>query len=322
MKVYAYFLLLATLVCGFSSCIFEDSGDCPADYTVTFRFQYLLHSEVDPDTGGYSDKFPEQVEYIHLFVYDTRTGEWAASVEKSAAAMAGYQQIELTLPYGSYTAVAWGNCQEEDYLIQGTENLSSLQVSLTLIDSQNRVTSQELAELFHSRQTFTLSQAAATVLMPLVKNTNRVNVVLRNLPSSWQSTDVLDMRVTARNSEYDEQNHFASENSVVHLPQYILQEGEVIGRFGLLRLIPEDDYIRLTIGITDDYRQEKLEWKFELPLIPLIINSMGSLSEQFDAAEYLERYDEFTIILVLDTDADNQLILEEWDYIGQPQELG
>lgn len=142
-------LLLCILLV--SGCIYEDVEHCEdfetCEVAFSFRYDYNMY---------YADRFAEEVDHISLFIYDAATQELKLRIDKFRTGMEPGQTITTELPAGEYIAVTWGNCdQQTDYFaITQPDRLSTLQMGLTCIGSDNEATVNRIGSVFHALYAF------------------------------------------------------------------------------------------------------------------------------------------------------------------------
>ncbi|MCC8134802.1 MAG: FimB/Mfa2 family fimbrial subunit [Tannerellaceae bacterium] len=320
-------IILLTIL--FTGCIRDGVRDCEEDTRIRFSFVY--------DYNAYeTDLFAEQVDHISLFIYHTETGKLEEYLEIYRTDMDENHSVSIELPEGRHTAVAWGNCHTEYYHISGHETTASMQLEMTCIENQV-MTRANPGSLFHSSNTFEVIRGNEyTVPMSLIKNSNRVKVLIKGLSEEDKQTaeSLLVFRMVSNNWRYNFDNSVSSEETIVYIPEYRIEENEeeeedISVTFYPLRLFTYDEETVLSLRYRNAITGR--ETVLERALIPYLLkeaatdgaDATGRVSATNDEDnEYLDRHDEYEIIFIIEIDAEGNITLDEWDRINQGEELG
>jgi len=320
-------IILLTLL--FTGCIRDGVRNCEEDTRIRFQFVYDYNADE-------RDKFAEQVDHISLFIYDTETGLLEDSFEFYREDMEENHTVSVMLPAGRHTAVAWGNCHTQHYRIHAPETTASMQLEMTCITGQV-MTQTNPGSLFHTSNTFEVIEGSEyTVPISLIKNSNRVKVIIKGLSEEDKKTaeSLLVFRMTSNNWKYNFDNSIRSEEAIVYIPEYHREENEgeeddISVTFYPLRLFSYDEETALSLR----YRNAMTgrETVLERALIPYLLKAVEEpvaasrnhvLTKNDDDNEYLDRHDDYEVTFIMEVDADGNITLDEWDRINQGEELG
>ncbi|MCD8260253.1 MAG: FimB/Mfa2 family fimbrial subunit [Bacteroides sp.] len=328
-----WLLLCILLVSGY---IYEEVEHCgdfeTCEVAFNFRYDYNMY---------YTDRFAEEVDHVSLFIYDAVTQELKLRIDKFRTGMEPEHTITTELPAGEYIAVAWGNCdqQTDHFAITQPGRLSTLQMGLTCIESDNEATVNRIGSVFHALYAFEATEEEpVTVPMSMTKNTNRVRVIIRGLDqmTKEEAEETMKIRVSSDNWLYTYDSRLSTTQMIHYRPEYSSAE-EIVADFYILRM--QADYEN-DIFINLQYRdialgREPVDILPNYPLIPLLIDlenppvplpAEDGLKSEDDpyawANELLDREDEYEIIFEVTIDADGNLYTEPWDGITRPGELG
>ena len=164
------------IAAAFTSCVYQEEVPCPCDV----RFVYDYNME-------FADAFPKQVDDVTLFVFDSE-GRFVSVHREQGDCLDADYRMPLDLPAGQYHLVAWaGTAADKDCyrlttsdLKPGTSTLHDLQLALNCTGTSH---SKRLADLWHGEvaEFNVCPYAPSTVTVPLVKNTNRLKVMLQTV---------------------------------------------------------------------------------------------------------------------------------------------
>jgi len=310
----------------FTGCIFDEVKDC--DDATCIRFNFVYDFNVDE-----TDLFAEQVDHITLLIYNAETQQLEETLEVYRKDMEANHTVSLMLPPGRHTAVAWANCHTEHYHIYNTETTTSLQMEMTCIDNHT-MTQPDPGSLFHASNTFEVIEGLEyTVPMSLIKNSNKVKVIIKGLTREDQemAESLFVFRLVSNNWKYNYDNSISSEHPLTYIPvynpEYEDEEGFAISAtFYPLRLFTYDQESVLTVR----YRNPATgrEAALEAVLIPYLLKQFeeeevtprAGLAAYADN-ELFDRHDTYQVIFLLKIDADGDIGFEEWNRINQGQEL-
>ncbi len=97
MNMFKKIIIFSLLSCLISSCIREDRSDCPEGFRLQFSYTHN-------NTG--EDRMAAEVGDLRFYVFDKATG-LLVDIIKVGAAQIAQGWIDVSLPNGNYTIVAW-----------------------------------------------------------------------------------------------------------------------------------------------------------------------------------------------------------------------
>ncbi|MBQ4126654.1 MAG: FimB/Mfa2 family fimbrial subunit [Alistipes sp.] len=218
--------LMATLFAGLvlTSCdsqIFDYEGDCSATHHLKFKYDMNMK---------FADAFYNEVTEVRLFVYDAATGKLLRTyTEKGEALRDPEFAIDLfALPAGTYEMVAWcgdGLANEKFELNHSADDSTPVEgLTCTMLrentDEHPACVVDDLNRLYHGRQTFTLTDepGSYTHVMPLVKNTNVVRIILQHLDAGDVDPSEFDITITDDNGKMAYDNSMLSDQMITYHP--------------------------------------------------------------------------------------------------------
>lgn len=212
----ARIVLGAVALLGVSACdnvIYDNEGDCSNHYLVHFKYDHNMK---------WADAFPNEVKSVRLYAFDKQgTLVWQKSESGAALAAAGYN-MEVEVPAGDYTLLAWcgadNGLDTEHFNIPdhkvGETQLEELTCRMTRSAVAGKAESKEsLLPLFHATKEVSWPEKDDYLVvrdtMSLIKDTNHIRIMLQHL--SDQDVDVNDFVFTI-----DEANgYMAHDNSLL-----------------------------------------------------------------------------------------------------------
>ena len=314
MKHLSILLSLAALL---SACdaIYDYEGDCDVHYRVRFSFEHNL---------SYADAFAHEVDDISLFVFDhegryvTRVDSRAVQLDDQTVALPALVLADLTCRIADRTR-----------------------------DDEGQAHVGEMDKLFHGIQAYDLDaeEGTHTLLMPLVKDTKHVRIVLQHLSGDEVDPDDFIFTLT------DDNGHLAHDNTP--LPDEVLaydawhvtqgtaslpdDEADAQGRattsisvavaeLTTSRLMAgqDDNPTTLTISRKEPDDDGTRHTVLSIPLADYALLVKGHYNRQLSDQEYLDRQDEYNLTFFLDEDnnwASSSIIINSWRVVLSDVEL-
>ncbi len=193
-----------------SSCMRDENAFC--DGSVFFSFEYTCNPK-------HTDYFTREVSSVSLYLFDE--GENFYQSLQLPVEEEGRHTWQLNLPAGDYQAVAWGNL--DDRLFSITSGTSLGEMRLQLKTSAAGEVQEGTAELFHGTTLVRVVPLQKnTSGVSLVKNTNRIQVLVEGLPGQTRAvpgTDY-DIRITGVNGTFNFENTPVPSDPVYYTPGY------------------------------------------------------------------------------------------------------
>lgn len=199
---------VAILLTGCSGFIYQDEGDCAPHYKVRFIYDWNM---------AFADAFPNQVTAVTLYLVDPESGKIVWQKHESGAALAqpGYM-MDVDVDPGRYSLVVWaGRGHRTHFSVTETDTHTDLHCRLTTKSHPDYGPSyhdDDLDALFHGKlmdQEFPDNQGTHVYTVPLIKDTNNIQVVLQHL--SGEPVDAEEFTFTIS----DNNAHMSWDNSLV-----------------------------------------------------------------------------------------------------------
>ena len=265
MKGWVAAAMTLLLVTGCHDMWHQDYSDCPYGVYVKFRYDYNLQR---------ADMFPDHVGQVTLYVFDEKGNYITQQTETNSALSSplndpNYVMHVENLQPGKYQFLALaGQNAYADQLLSGRskfvrtelakgDNIKKLEVNL---DHQSRGDYDEvenhalpLDTLWHGKMLESVevsSSEAAYATIPLVRDTKKINVALRDLDSP-QDMDVNDytMTIEDHNARILWDNSLDESRKVVYTPHATwntvdeTEQGKIAhADFMTSRILKHDDY--------------------------------------------------------------------------------
>jgi hypothetical protein len=202
-RKFIYFLSLIFL---FSSCIREDNRDCPQG--VRLRFSYTHNNKG-------LDLLTKQVRDIHIYLFDRHTGTLASIVSTGVQDIAR-RYIDIDIPAGIYTAIAWGgssaNMLQGGYRATAVIGITTLEQFRMMLDYESISgnlpadavpKTADFDDLFYAfvENIPVVMNRRRTVDLSFIKNTNTLKVTVTGL-QNLRSVMPVDIFTTGANWLY------------------------------------------------------------------------------------------------------------------------
>lgn len=298
-----YGTLLALLSLGLNACDYIHEDLEPCDHYLHFSYTYNM-KQADAFVPEMSNQSTDK--QVDLFIYDA-DGKYLSS-QTVAGEELRRNRVRLNLPPGDYRLLAWAGLNETDYEWTKPavgESLADWQMAVkTAID--NRV-ARELLGLFQGQLKLTIPAGGETdTEFPLVKNTNKIRIALIDANSgTGLQTDDFTIRAVTRNRDLDADNQPLTTDQAVTWAPY-LQRLETVdasdGTTAMQAVVAELNTLRLlddtNTSLTLTHRGETTPF-LDVDLTDfLLLTKMES--HDMEAQEYLDRQDEYAIVIYLD----------------------
>ncbi|MDO4334931.1 MAG: FimB/Mfa2 family fimbrial subunit [Bacteroidales bacterium] len=317
---YLWAIMLAVLFTSCESWIYDEEGDCETVYELQFVYDHNLK---------WADAFPSEVEAVTLHVFDAATGAHVMSATERGDILRqeGYT-MRLDIPAGDYQMVAWcGEGAHDDgvsfsipEIDHSTSRREHLQCRMTRTPNPDGTGSEiktdgGLNALFHGQITATLPEGEGQKVrlkMPLVKNTNRLKVVLQSLSGKEINPDEYSFTVEDNNGLMDWDNTVLDDEPLTFHPwsvsggsAEILRSGDEEAEKSMISAVVAD----MTLGrLMTDHKPILTAWHnsgdsrkavFRIPLIDYALMVKGKYKHDMTDQEYLDRQDEYNMTFFL-----------------------
>ncbi|MCC8187880.1 MAG: FimB/Mfa2 family fimbrial subunit [Bacteroides sp.] len=269
----------------------KEHADCPDPEpipepetpAVILRFRY--------DRNKYqTDRLRQEIRHLDLYVFD---GNEALYLTRAipVSELDENNSFSLELPSGTYTAIAWGNTDSEDYQIEQATHLSELAVALN--HAPDGRVDWQTEHLFHGMVVFGYDAESVTrAEVDMRKKTNQVNVVIQGLETEagQEAWDLVSVMMHGTNGCYAYDSSLTGSIHLTYLPEFTLTTDTDTGQW------PAANFIVQHIAEEGDLMLTSIQPGYESPLIHTSVPAL--IKENYggpDFKEYLDTEDEFTI---------------------------
>lgn len=299
-----------------SSMINDDLRPCTARYLVPITFTKNILD---------ADAFASQVTGVTLYVFDAN-GQLALRKTESGAALSkpGYM-MEVELPAGTYSMLAWCTGDAADaaptaFAIGGGERPASVRELSATLPLQGTApelySDKDIVPLFHGTSTGAVCRAGddGDVVLPtvdLMKDTNVLQIVLQNADTQAEmDPQEFRVEVTGSNSEMNYMNDVIGTTAFTYLPwsvRSLATENEA-GRADGAATVNSGMMTETTMGRLMIDRQPRLKVVrttdgvtiIDLNLTQYLCMVKGHYQGHWNDQEYLDRMDQHTIAFFID----------------------
>lgn len=323
------FGLLATVIAlMFSSCdsaIYDYEDDCSVNYQIKFKYDMNMK---------FADAFPNAVKSVKLFAFD-KSGTLVAMQEETNATTLSQMDalgnpgyfMPLTLEPGTYDLLAWcGLGNQESFELLGNPSIGSTKLAdvQTKMKRAEATVDKDLNPLFHGLQTsvnFIDEPGLHTTIVPLVKNTNNIRVVLQHLSGQDVIVDKFSFSITDDNGWMAHDNSIVADETLTYKPWRVeagkaglgedgtTEVSAAIAEFTVGRLMANH---RPILTVTNKETGAKV---FSIPVIDYALYVKGNYNKDMSDQEYLDRQDEYNMTFFLNDDgswASASVIINSW----------
>ena len=331
-----------------SSCgtVFEDGELCPIHIDTPPVYQVRFD---DSHNMNFADAFASEVNSVKLFLIDSQTKEILLEMEETDVDKLhapGYTmelpqpQVSPSTPVPDYTnrpidLVAWCGLDAKDEnglysfaltndLIASGQKYLIEDLGVSLYGNLNNPVSRHLDELHHG---MLLSQTImggkdTTLVVPLVRNTNNIRVVLQRIDGTDLNAEDFSFEVTAGNSQMAWNNTLVNPKTVSYA-EYVKRNNTstsggqvVVGELSTARMV-KGDAMRL---------QAKYDGKtlLDIPLITYALLVKGYYNEEMSDQEFLDRQNDWSFIFFLNEQNQwehSNLFVNDWHLVLDKVEL-
>lgn len=320
-RLFALLLCVAAAV-SCDSLIYEYEGDCSVHNKVLFTYEYNIK---------FADAFKNEVKSVDLYVFDHATGGFVTKFTCSAESYAQNNGLELVdLKAGTYDMIAWawGDATSRSYDIpqmNSGDPKSKLTAHLKRIsDAEGSKSKERLTGLFYSQKTSVKVEDTPgehiVAVMDLMKDTNRIVVVLQHLSGEDVDVENFEFVITDDNGYLSSDNAVIPEGGLTYYPYGRRNEETTYEREGKQSVMKTalvefsisrfmyDEKARLTVKNVEG----KTVLSIPLASYAAMVRDHYKIS---GAQEYLDRQDDFSFIFFLDDDNEwfnAKIIINSW----------
>lgn len=287
---------LAIIVALSASCTKENGWlECPPYLRLMFEYTH------NPDEVDY---FSRDVNDVLLCFFDAN-GDHAYTHKYATSAMknGNMLDLDLNLPDGTYTVVAWGNADESEFTFSGTSAFSTMCLDINC-DANGEVCGNS-CDLFHGTATVVLSKGTTEQqTIAMIRNTNDVTVLVNGLSTSHNLTRATEysFRVKGTNGSLGADNTSLASSSTTYVPTY---SDVTVDGADYLQTAFKTMRIQTTSDLTLDMSKDGTVANSD-NLVSLIMTNFSHISTDSD----FDKYYEYTFVYDYDSDDDTYTLVK------------
>lgn len=310
--------------------VYEYLDPCERHYYVKYRFDMNM---------SYADAFAAKVGSVRLYIFDATTGQLVDICSEAGETLAQPDyRMEIEVDPGNYELIAWCGLENND-------DLFTLPAEVTLREHAHctmardyvdgrAVQNRWLHSLFHGRAEAVLpaEYGEYEVTVPLIKNTNNINLSMQHIAGQPLTSDMFTVTLTDGNGHMAHDNTLVDDEDVCYYPWHVADgsvdigddridtradgdaagdEGDAAGDGGgseLNYFMAEISTARLMadrsprIEITDNATGNVL---YSIPIVDWALEFRSARYADMGEQEYLDREDQFNVMLYLDNKDDS-----------------
>lgn len=311
MAVAAVTALTALQSCD-DNLIYDDLQPCERHYYVSYRFDMNM---------SYADAFAAKVNSVTLLVIDPETGTLIDTYSESGEALRqpGYR-MEAYLPAGEYELIAWCGLENNDGLFTLPESVSHRDHAHCRMDryydeNGRAVQNRWLPHLFHGKimAVFPDEDGDYEVTVPLIKDTNNINISMQHVSGQPLTSDMFTVVMTEENGHMAFDNSLLKDEEIDFSPWHVT-DGNVDLSGTRADEDPTLNYFKAEIStsrliagrnprinVTDNATGNVV---YSIPIIQWALEFRSAQHAGMDDQEYLDREDEYNVMLYLDNKED------------------
>ncbi len=307
------------LLAACDSAIYDYEGDCSVTYRLRFRYDMNM---------AFADAFAHEVTSVSVYAFNPEgVLVWQKS-EKGDILKAGSYAMPLELPAGSYDLIAWcglsnDGVRAESFTVPEMTVGASRKEQLTCALNRKHTaegqayTDEDLYRLYHGALSVDLLDEDSPeavpgiyeLTMPLVKNTNRVRIILQQLSGEDVNPDDFTFCIEEENGWMNYDNSLLPDEPVIYR-QWQTQTGEAgVGTDAVKSAVTQVKVAiaDLTVGRMMADRRMMLtiaksrsgEVLVRIPLTDYALLVKDNYETVMTNQEYLDRQDQFTLTFFL-----------------------
>lgn len=305
------FLMLVAL----SSCekIFDDLDPCPHGVSLRFVYDYNLLK---------ANAFMSEVDCLTVYVYDEEDNYVATHVVTADSLLQDENwRMQLELPQGNYHFVAYGGlaCEKSSFSLEKEPAVGTRREELRALMDEDCLTSEDstrrhLHGFYWGELTLETADLFKEGKVEMMKNTNNIRIVLRDLNSGSLSADDYTFAIT------DDNTYFGADNGLLpslyetisytpwamgDVPFGITDAQKVLGayaEFSVSRLMrpgtlpqQKDAEPRLVVKNREDERVV-----VDVPLLDMLLLLRSDALAEMDEQEFWDRQSEWELLFLID----------------------
>ncbi|MDE6270320.1 MAG: FimB/Mfa2 family fimbrial subunit [Muribaculaceae bacterium] len=324
LRIIAPLLALGTAAC--DSAVYDYEGDCDVNYRLHLTYTRNMK---------YADAFPAEVTDVGVYVFRTDgTLAWTCT-ETAERLKADDYTIALPLDPGKYDILVWcgGKSLEQkahSWTLGGGQPIASkadLHIALdapAAADGSGKLATSDIHRLYHGTlDAAEMPEDPGTYVydVDLTKDTNFIRVVLQHADGDPVNPDHFNFRITDTNGHLDHDNLTSRADAVTYNPWAIItaetelpdpdhvagtpqktparattQISSVVADMTTSRLV-KGNKPTIEINCTEPGNEHLVA---RLDLISYFLMIKGSANRHIEDQEFLDRQDDYTMMLILD----------------------
>ena len=319
-------LALGSAVVSCDNILAEEEEDCSVHYRVKFKYDYNMK---------YADAFANEVSSVTLYAFDDN-GKLAFQKTESGEILKEQDYyMDLEVPSGDYRLITWAGRLDEEASFSVPLRISTyeelkckMERAYSRAADGSAYIEKELTGLWHGDiQTHNFPSRAAmieTVTVPLVKNTNKIRIILQQINGPGLDVDNFEFSITDNHGYMNYDNMLLEDEILTYYP-YVHADGSTA--FDDDVQVEEGDDIsvaiaQLTVGrlvegqnpyltITNSKSGETI---LSIPLIKYLLLTEAE-GHDMTSQEYLDRQDEYHMTFFLDENMawiNTRIIINDW----------
>ena len=322
-------IALGSAVVSCDSILDEEEVDCSVHYRVQFKYDYNMK---------YADAFANEVSSVTLYAFDDNGKLAFQKTEEGEILKAKDYYMDLEVPSGDYRLITWaGRLNEEasfsvPLMTVGQSTYEELKCKMERAYSRaedgSAFINTELTGLWHGDvKAHNFPSRAAmieTVTVPLVKNTNKIRIILQQMNGTGLDVDNFEFSITDDNGYMNYDNMLLDDEMITYYPYFHadgstafeddvqVEEGDnisvAVAQLTVGRLVVEQNpYLTIT-------NRENGEQILHIPLIKYLLLTEAE-GHDMTNQEYLDRQDEYHMTFFLDENnawINTRIIINDW----------
>lgn len=331
----ALFLALSLASC---ESIYDKDMDCTPYYYLEFKYDMNM---------DFADAFSSKVSSVEVYAFDHETGALKGKFADSGDDLKEYgYKMRVDLEPGNYDFITWCGLEDNDddfILDQDIKRMEDLSCIMSRdYDEEGKATqNRELHALYHGMINAVLEDLPGPHVypVPLVKDTNTINFSLNDQNGKELDPDRFTIKLKATNGYMGHDNTLHDDEEIEYHPYRKVSgsvdlesradesEGDgknlVVAELATARLISNHN------PQLEVYDNDNDKLIISIPLVRWILEMKSSDKPNLGNQEYLDREDEFNIILYIHDDVvDPQyfiaasILINGWRKVLQNAPLG
>ena len=309
-RPFSALLLAVALGSAVTSCdpvLSEEAEDCSVHYRVRFKYDYNMK---------YADAFANEVSSVTLYAFDEDGRLAFQKTEEGDILKAEDYCMELDVNPGDYRLITWAGRLDDEASFSVPLNITTydelkcrMERAYSRAADGSAYIDTELTGLWHGeveKQNFASRAAMVqTVTVPLVKNTNKIRVVLLQEDGVHIDVDKFKFTITDENGLMNYDNSLLEDETLTYYPYYRMEgntgeEGSEEDNFSVA--VAQLTVGRLVVGqepVLTITNEETGKEVLRVKLIKLLELTEAE-GHDMPLQEYLDRQDEYALTFYLD----------------------